>query len=235
VSWWLEWDYPTAETAFRRAIALDASNAWAHSMLGHLLSQSGLHDEASVFMRRARELEPLSSLHYAMSSQVAFQGRDYSTAVEHARQATVLDPEFWVGYMMRGQAYEQLGEADLALEALVIAARLSGGNSKPLSLRGYLLARLGKLKDAREVLGMLDDVSRNQYVPPYAMALVFAGLDQQDSVFESLDRAYSARDAHLMFLTVDSKWDPYRTDPRFEAFIARCDFMRSAGSRPLVQ
>ena len=227
VSWWLEWDWPTAETAFRRAVALDASNAWAHSMLGHLLSQSGQHDEASPFMRRARELEPLSSLHCAMSSQVAFQAGDYSTAVEHARQATVVDPEFWVGYMMRGQAFEQLGETDLAFEALAIAARLSGGNSKPISLRGYLLARLGKLTDAREVLAMLEDVSRNRYVPPYAMALVHAGLGEQDTVFEWLDRAYAARDVHLVFLTVDSKWDPYRTDPRFKAFLARCDFTRS--------
>ncbi len=234
VSWWLEWDWPTAETAFRRAVALDASNAWAHSMLGHLLSQRGRHDEASAFMRRGRELEPLSSLHCAMSSQVAFQAGDYSTAVEQARQATVIDPEFWVGYMMRGQAFEQLGETDLAFEALAIAARLSGGNSKPISLRGYLLARLGKLKDAREVLEMLEDVSRNRYVPPYAMALVHAGLGEQDTVFEWLDRAYAARDVHLVFLTVDSKWDPYRTDPRFDGFLARCDFMRSAGSRPLT-
>jgi TolB-like protein/tetratricopeptide (TPR) repeat protein len=231
VSWLLDWDWPTAETAFRRAVALDASNAWAHSMLGHVLSQSGRHDEASPFMQRARELEPLSSLHHAMSSQVAFQARDCLAAVEHARQAVVIDPEFWVGYMMRGQAHEQLGENGLALEALAIAARLSGGNSKPISLRGYLLAKLGKVKEAREVLGMLEDVSRHRYVPPYAMALVHAGLNEQETIFEWLDRAYDVRDVHLMFLTVDTKWDPYRADRRFGAFLARCDFMRSTASR----
>jgi TolB-like protein/Flp pilus assembly protein TadD len=230
VSWWLEWDWPTAETAFRRAVALDASNAWMHSMLGHLLSQSGQHAEASPCMRRARELEPLSALHCAMSSQVAFQAGDYPTAVEHAQQATILDPEFWVGYMMCGQAFERLGEIDRAFEALAIAARFSGGNSKPISLRGYLLARLGKLKDARDVLGMFEGVSRSRYLPPYATALVHAGLGEEKTVFEWLDRAYAARDVHLVFLTVDSKWDPYRTDPRFEAFLARCDFIRAAGS-----
>ena len=47
------------------------------------------------------------------------------------------------------------------------------------------------------------------------------------SASSAIDRAYAARDVHLMFLTVDSKWDPYRTDPRFAALLARCDFMGS--------
>ena len=81
----------------------------------------------------------------ALSSQVAFQARDYSAALEHARQAIVLDPEFWIGHMMRGQALEQLGEHESALEALTTAARFSGQNSKPLSLRAYILAKLGGL------------------------------------------------------------------------------------------
>jgi TolB-like protein/Flp pilus assembly protein TadD len=234
VSWILEWDWRTAETAFRRAIALDASHAWAHSMLGHLLSFMGRHDEASTLMRRARELDPLSAVHQAMSSQAAFHAREYSAAAEHARQAIVIDPEFWVGYMMRGQAYEQLGETDLALEALVIAARLSH-NSKPISLRGYLLARVGRMKDAREVLGMMEDVSRHRYMPPYAMALVNAGLGDEDAVFEWLEKAYAAHDVHLMFLIVDSKWDRYRFDRRFDTFPARCNFMGSTGSKPLTR
>jgi TolB-like protein/Flp pilus assembly protein TadD len=230
VCWVLEWDSPSAETAFRRAVALDASNARAHSMLGSVLSQSGRHDEASTFMRRARELEPLSPFHHAMSSQVAFQARDYAAAVERATQAIVIDPEFWVGYMMRGQVHEQLGKNDLAFEALAIAGRLSGGNSKPISLRGYLLARLGKLDDAREVLGVLQEVSQSRYVPPYAMALVHAGLGERETVFEWLDRAYLVRDVHLAFLTVDPKWDAYRADPRFGALLERCGFTRMAGT-----
>jgi TolB-like protein/Flp pilus assembly protein TadD len=227
VNWMLEWDWPTAETAFRRAVALDANNAWAHSMLGHLLSNTGRHEEASQFSRRACELEPLSSVHHAMSSQAAFQARDYSAALEQARQATIIDPEFWVGYMMLGQAHEQLGDSALAFEALTLAGRLSG-NSKPISLRGYLLARLGRRDDAHQVLSVLEEVSRSRYMPPYAMALVYAGLGETDTVFEWLNRAYAVRDVHLVFLTVDPKWDPYRGDPRFAALLERCGFNRTA-------
>jgi Flp pilus assembly protein TadD len=213
----------------RRAIALDPSYAVAHRCLGHVLSQTGRQDEARSALRRARELDPLYAMNHAMSAQVAFQARDYSKAVEYARQAIVLDPEFWIGNMEAGQVYEQLGQIDLALEALTKAARFSGGNSKAISVRGHLLAKAGRTQEAREVLNALETVSRQRYVPPYAMALVHAGLGDRDAVFEWLDKAYTARDVHLVFLPVDPKWDPFRADPRFEALLARCGF---TGLRP---
>lgn len=235
LNWVLEWDWTAAEAAFRRAIALDPRYPQAHLVLGHSLSQMGRHSEAAPLTRRARELDPLNAMTHALSSQVAFQARDYSAAVEYARQAIVIDPEFWIGYMQRGQALERLGKADLALEALTNAARFSSHNSKPVSLRGYMLAKLGRTNEAREVLRMLEDVSHQRYVPPYAMALVNAGLGEQKAMFEWLDQAYAARDVHLMFLTVDPKWDPYRADPRFIALLARCSFTRIASSASLSQ
>jgi tetratricopeptide (TPR) repeat protein len=235
VNWSFDWDWPAAEAAFRRAVVLDPNNATAPRTLGHALSQSGRHSEALTAMRRARELDPLEPMAHALSSQVAFQARDYSAAVEHARQAIIVDPEFWIGYMMLAQPYEQLGKTELALEALTSAARFSGGNSKAISLRGYLLAKVGRANEAREVLRTLEAVSRLRYVPPYAMALVYAGLGEREAVFEWLDKAYAARDVHLIFLPVDPKWDPYRADARFEALLARCGFRRTARTQPLTQ
>jgi len=224
VKWFYEWDFRAADAAFRKAVTLDASNAWAHSMFGHALSQLGRHDESRTAMERARMLEPLSPLHYAMSSQVAFQARDMVSAANHARRAIAIDPELWVSYMMRGQVCEQVGETDLALDALITAARLSGGNSKPVALRGYVLARLGHVDAAREVLAVLQDISGNRYVPPYAIALIYAGLEQHDLMFDWLERALTARDVHLIFLPVDPKWDRYRAESRFKSLVERCGF-----------
>ena len=99
----LEWNWPVAESAFRRAVDLDRRYAQAHLTLGHLLSQTNRHNEAAPYMRRARELDPLSPLTHALSSQVAFQARDYPAAVEHARQAVVVGPDLWIGHVMMGQ------------------------------------------------------------------------------------------------------------------------------------
>jgi tetratricopeptide (TPR) repeat protein len=222
VRWLLDWDWPGAEADFRRALALDPSFAPAHMSLGHALSQMGRHSEAALSMLRARELEPLSPIRYALSSQVAFQARDYSAALEHAQNAIALDQQFWIGHMMRGQVYTEMGKYDLALEDLTMAERFSGTNSKALSLRGYILAKLGRTADANAVLRALEVASGTKYVPPFAMALINLGLGQKDRAFDWLERAYQAHDVHLMYLTVDPKWDPLRNDPRFDKLLARC-------------
>jgi hypothetical protein len=60
------------------------------------------------------------------------------------------------------------------------------------------------------------------------MALIHAGLGERERALLWLERAYSARDVHLVYLTVDPKWDSYRADPRFEALLVRCGFRRTA-------
>jgi DNA-binding winged helix-turn-helix (wHTH) protein/tetratricopeptide (TPR) repeat protein len=220
----LEWDWPGAEAALRRAVTLDASCAVGVRMLGHLLSQTARHAEARAVMSRLREIDPLYAMNHAMSAQVAFQARDYAEALAHARRAVVIDPEFWIGYMELGQAYERLDKVDLALDALITAGRLSGGNSKAVSLRAYVLARTGRTDQARGLLETLESVAKARYVPPAAFALVHAGFGNRDGVFEWLDKAVAVRDVHLIFLPVDSKWDAYRGDSRFNSVLARCGF-----------
>jgi DNA-binding winged helix-turn-helix (wHTH) protein/TolB-like protein/cytochrome c-type biogenesis protein CcmH/NrfG len=227
VKWLLDWNWPAAEVAFRRAIELDPSEAESTRSLGHALSQAGRRSEADIAMRRVRALEPLNAMSYALSSQVAFQAGEYSDAIGFARDAIRLGPDFWIGYMQIGQAYQQMGESLVALEALTDAARLSHGNSKAISLRGYILANTGRRDEAREVLRTLEHPVDSHYVPPYAMALVDLGLDDRDATFAALEHAYAIRDVHLIYLPVDAKWDPYRTDVRFAALLAKCGFPAS--------
>jgi tetratricopeptide (TPR) repeat protein len=181
----------------------------------------------------SRNPEPLEPIVHALAAQFAFQAHNYAKAVDHANQALLIDPHFWVGFMQLGQAYKREGKTDLALKALMNAERFSGRNSKAVSTRGYALAKAGKTKEARDVLRTLEARSqRGQYVPAYSMALVNAGLDEPQAVFTWLDRAYEARDVHLIFLSVDPKWDPYRTDPRFQEVLERCGFLRPGERRP---
>ncbi len=205
LNFWLEWNWPAAEQAYRQAVSLNSGYALGHFALANVRSHLGRHSAAAEEMRRARELDPLDPIMQAISSQHALHARDYPAAEEHARQALLVDPAFWVGHMQLGQVLAQRGQTELALVSLEEAARLSGGNSKPVSTRGYVLGRAGRTSEARAVLAQLMERSRQGYVPKYALALVHAGLGDRQSVLTALEEAYAANDVHLVFLTVDPK------------------------------
>ena len=209
---------------------MDPSYSQAHRALALVLVAMGRHEEARQAMRRARELDPYYPMQSAVSAYERLMARDYPPALAFAQQATTVGPSFWIGHLFVAGVYAQLGNSELALEALEKAEALSG-NSKMLSLRGYILATSGRTNEAEEVLRTLKSIARDRYVPPVAMALVYAGLGQRDSAFEWLEDAYQVRDVHLVFLAAgDPKWDALREDPRFRALVERCDFMRTASS-----
>ncbi len=221
LKFWLDWEWPAAESAYRKAIQLDPNYPLGHRMLGVALSHMCRHEEAQAEIRRARELDPLYVMHQSLSSQIAFAARNYSAAVQFARHAIVVDPEFWIAQVHLAQVYIELGENELALAALNHPGKF-GVNSKAIALRGYVFARMGRIEDAMEVLNTLLSISKERYVPPYAMAIVHAGLKQYDLALQWLDRCCDARDVHVVFLTVDPKWDPMRGDARFSRLLHRC-------------
>lgn len=222
VQFLFDWDWRGAEANLRHAVALDPNSSQSHWMLGHALSQQARHDEALEAAQRATELDPRSALAHTMSSQIAFSARDPKRAARHAREALLAEPDYWVAHWQLGQAYQQMGWTERAMEALAEASRLSSGNSKPVSVSAYTLARSGRADEARDMLTTLEQSSRQRYVPPYAIALALAGLNDEEGVFEWLSRAAAVRDVHLIYVLVDPKWDPFRHDERFHALLRTC-------------
>jgi TolB-like protein len=223
VKFWLDWDWKESEAAYRRAIVIDPNYSLVYRVLGIVLGHIGhREEEARQAMERARNIDPLQAMHHALSAQVAFLARDYTRALEFARQASVVLSDFWIGNLQMAQAYEQLGEDTLALEALDRGGRIGGENSKVLSLRGYILAKTGRESEARKVMNTLEAMALERYIPPYAIAQVCAGLRDDDQAFAWLDRGVEEHDVHLAMLPTDAKWDALRGDRRFADVLRRC-------------
>jgi TolB-like protein/DNA-binding winged helix-turn-helix (wHTH) protein/cytochrome c-type biogenesis protein CcmH/NrfG len=222
--WWLDWDWPAAEAALRNAIAIDPDSAVAHMALGHVLSQSGNHAESRMMARRARELDPFFAMTFVLSATMAFQASDYLAAVEFARQSVVINPESWAGYLNLAQALAAIGDHPGALAAHENAERYSGSNNKSLAYRAHDLARMGRAEEARAIIAALEARSHERYVPPYTIALIYAGLGEPDAAFQWLERALEASDPHLIFTSVDPRWDALRDEPRFLSLLSRCHY-----------
>ena len=218
----LDGDIAAAEGAARQAVLLDPNSAMSHMFLGIVLSQAGKHIEARAMMQRARELDPLFPLMFANSAYVARMAGDPHSAIELATQSIAINPDFWVGFLHLGGAHLALGNLDRALEAYQIAERLSGGRSKQaISSRAYVLARLGREDEARDILAALILMSENSYVAPYYFAIVHASLGDTDAAFESLEQA-CVDGGVLLDLGRDQRLESLRSDLRFETLMSEC-------------
>jgi tetratricopeptide (TPR) repeat protein len=229
-----DWDWPAAEKSLRRAIALDSSSSQSYWMLGHALSLQGRHADASDAARRARDLDPLNPLTHSMSAQIAFSAHNMDEAARHALDAIRAEPNDWVAHWQLGQAYERMNRVKDALEEFTEASRLSNGNTKPISVSAYTLARSGRTDQARQILEDLEGLAQQRYVPPCALAVVHAGLNEEDQMLECLERALAVRDVHLIYLPHDSKWDSFRSNERLKRVIQLCGFSPPGGSAAIA-
>jgi hypothetical protein len=69
----------------------------------------------------------------------------------------------------------------------------------------------------------MQELSDKSYVPPYNLALVFAGIQETQTALQWLQRAVDDRDLHLLFL-LDHKWDRLRQNKQFRRISTRVGF-----------
>jgi TolB-like protein/Tfp pilus assembly protein PilF/tRNA A-37 threonylcarbamoyl transferase component Bud32 len=212
-----EWRLAEAEPAFRRALALDPSDATGHHWYAQYLSATGRHDEALAESRRAIELDPLSLVINSGFGGRLYRARRFDDAIAQCRRTLELDPAYGGARRCLAHAYTQRGAHEQAVRALERDG--SGRAQVPSALAdlGYVYARAGRSKDARKVITELTNRTAREYVSPYEFALVYAGLEENDRTLDWLERAGEERTPRLVFLSVEPMFDGLRGDPRFVA------------------
>jgi TolB-like protein/Tfp pilus assembly protein PilF/tRNA A-37 threonylcarbamoyl transferase component Bud32 len=212
-----EWRLADAEPAFRRALALDPSDATSHSWYAQYLSAIGRRDEALAESRRSIELDPLSLWMRAGFGNRLYWARRFDEAIDQCRKTLELDPAYSRARTCVALAYAQRGAHEQAVREL--ERDRSGSTHTPSALAdlGYIYARAGRSKDAHRVITELTNRSAREYVTPYALALVHAGLGENGRALEWLERAGEERSPRLVFLSVEPAFDGLREDPRFAA------------------
>jgi len=138
--------------------------------------------------------------------------------VAEFHNAVELAPRFWVAHVNFAKVYEQTGEYGRAIAELELARTFSDGNTEPISLLGYVWAKSGRQTEAGNILAELITLTRQKYVPPLNIALVYAGLEKQDLMYEWLERGLQDRDVRMTFLR-DPKWDGLRENSRFREIL----------------
>ena len=212
-----DWDFAAAENEFKRAIELSPNFANAWDGYGFYFKATGQSEASIRSCQRAQELEPLSLFITLSLAWAYYFARQYDSAMEQGAKALDMDPNFGFAYWHRGMAYIQQKKFGDAITALRKAISLSGPATTFISYLGYANARLGKSREARQMLAQLERVSKRQYVSSYFIAIIYLGLGDLDRTFEWLEKAYEERSGFMAFINVEPMLDALRGDPRFKA------------------
>ena len=222
VQWVYDWDARGAEAEFRRAIALNGGYATAHQWLAYVLASEGRFDEAIAEIERALELDPLSVSIMTDIGDISFWAGNTDQAIAHVREVLELEPKYAVAHNVLGLSLLKQQRTDEAIAELEEAARLET-LPRMLSTLGYAYAVASRPDDARKIREQLREMARTRYVSDFAFAVVDAGLGETDSAFAHLDRAYAEGSDTMAILRVYPLLQPLRSDPRFEALLAKVE------------
>lgn len=215
IKFYYEWDWPGAETAFRRAISLDPDYATARQWYAEYLFYMGRFQEAMLQINRAHELDPQSVVISLQLASPHLYAREYVQAIDKIQEALRLDPDFPLALYMLGTCYEQLGR----FEEAVVEYRKIADTKLGLTGLGYAYGKSGRLQEAREVLRQLLRDAEEDDLSAYHVARVYAGLGENKETFRWLTKAHAARDERLVMLRVDPKLDTLRSNPLFRDFL----------------
>ena len=209
-----QWQWAEAEREYRRAIELSPSLVSVHDEFAIFLTVNGRQEAANAEIRRARELDPVGLPTALRAGAVAYNGRQYSRALDELQRAARLDPSApspwtWIGMVQGGS-----GRFKEAIAAYEKAIGLGDKTAATQCYYAYSLARSGSQYEA---IRILDQLKRsNGFVPPSALAVVYVGLNQKERAIQLLQAAYSSRDPILQYIKVESHFDSLRGDPRFQ-------------------
>ena len=218
---WYDWNWSAAEREAKRAIELNPNWSFGHIAYAQMLSVTGRSQEAIAEGARAVELDPLSLIVNALNGYHLHLARRDDEAIARLKKTLELDSSFWIAHQFLGIAYVEKKMYPEAIAEFSQAVKLSGGNTEPLALNGYVSVLSGDTAKGRAVLQELKSLESQRYVPPSNLALLSYVLGEKDEAFSWLEKAYQDRDIRLCRLKVDSKWDSMRSEPRFVEILKR--------------
>jgi Tfp pilus assembly protein PilF len=220
---WSEWNWVGAEQEFKLAIDLDPNSAKVNHWYALYLAAMGHFEESIALSKKAVQIEPSLGYKIGLGSMYYF-AHDFETLKDLMKEAITEDPNFAQSYDWLGMAYILLEEFDNSIEVYEKSAALSGRLAEILGGLGHAYGIAGRKKEAKQILDELNNYTLNYFIPPVQIAFVYAGLGEDDKVFEMLERAYKERSWELIFMREEPWFDYLREDNRFKEFVTRLKF-----------
>ena len=224
-----ELDWSTAESEFRRAVALNPSHSAAHFWYGFLLCVLQRWEEAKGELRASIELDPLW-----LPPRLNLIGAYTQTGEDDAAVALAekVRESFGPNPTILGTlafVYLYAGRLDDALRAVEPLAHDPDRTNRMIHSAGAAMA--GRPEEARELLRDWERDPGTEYFPLLVVAQLYAVLGERERAIELVERDFESGERSLWSSYQSYLYDSIRDDPRF---VARLRAMHLPLTRPRV-
>ncbi len=216
------YEWAKSEFEFKRAISLNPSYAQAHHWYAFLMATLGRFDEAFLEMELARKTDPFSPVIAAATGLLYwFAGRD-EEALKHWLAVKEQMPGNHLVYLDLGLYFLDKGRNKEAFENLtspVWATQSSEARYK--SNLAYSYAVSGQREEALKLLADLENLQKRRYVGPFAFAMVYLGLGDNDRFFDYMTRYVKEEEGGIGGMPYSPYFKRVRSDPRFSLLLRK--------------
>jgi tetratricopeptide (TPR) repeat protein len=155
------------------------------------------------------------------TGQAYYWARRYDEAIAQYQKSIELDPNHPLAYTGLGPVYVQKGMYAESIASYQKAIALSERTSSILGLLGHAYAAARRRDEALKIVDELREMSRQKYISPHDLAVIYTGLGDKDRAIEQLNKAYEDRSGWFISVGVDPMFDALRPDPRFAELLKR--------------
>ena len=121
--------------------------------------------------------------------------------------------KFGIGSEKNGNAFGSTADAIVVVDVMIVEVMEAA--------LGHAYAVAGRRVEAQRTIERLKAAAESRYISPYSIAVIYLGLGDKEQAFAWLNRAYQERDNWLIYLNVEPRLDPLRSDARFAALLRR--------------
>jgi len=219
VRYYLNFDMTASELALERALSLNPNNARALVHYSWQLGEAGRFDEAVEAAEKAISLDPFSPTVRTTKSQALYLHRDFDQTIAEYDEIIEMDRNDPSFHLFLAWALEQTGELEQAISHHERAIELSFRSSLYVAGLGHALGLAERREDAERILAELIGRESEARAEPFHIAMVHIGLGNYDLAVDWLEKAFAARNSHMLYIKQGAQFDPLRNDPRFKSLL----------------
>ncbi|MGB8539606.1 MAG: hypothetical protein WCD57_24490 [Acidobacteriaceae bacterium] len=214
----LEWDWESAEKSFLHGHGL-GFQASASRGYGIFLAALGRYDEACHHLEAAQRIDPFSNRQkVARARFLHIRGR-FEEGLRQLSEPLIYGPIPVEALFLFALMAAHLGKKEQAIQ-LIEGIRAAYGAELPMMAGiAEVLAMTGDKEEANRIARGLKLLSIDAPISRFRQALLAMAMGDKEAALSFLTMAVAEREAELVWIGVDPRFDALRTTPGFQALV----------------